>query len=227
MGLLKSLAKSTGSSFMDKFRKTDPLPEFPQPLGFRIGAVVTLDSLDFRLLASKLKMNFPGNTHIIVAYGRIDMDSRTTIHRFYTKDEVIFQLSTEGSNDNVTEIKLLVPHDIVYPGSHEEWAAWVDPINGMIGSVGFELQDGTEFTRAWFEDTDNHVQPVEFNETVVVNEKGDTYLIEHKAMMYARWMDDNEENVEWLLISAEDTGETAHIELNLGMDFSESSFEVV
>lgn len=223
---LKSSAGETKENIKSKFRKAPVLPSYPEPLGFRIGAAITLDSLEFRVLADKLTMKFPGETQIINAYGQIDMGGGTMVHRFYTTDDCMFQITTENGDDNIKEVKLFVPHDEVFPATEEEWDFWIGQ-DGLLGDTEFELQDETNFFRAWFEDSDFNVDPVEFDETVVTDkETGESFLIEHKAMLYARWIDDAEETAEWLLISAEDTGDGASVELMLGVDITENGFSV-
>lgn len=223
---VKSNAGSMKESVVSKFRKAPELPTYPSPLGFRIGAAVTLDDLEFRALGDKLRMEFPGGTQIIEAYGKIEMGDGIIVHRFYTTDDAMFQITTDGG-DNVDEVKLFVAYDTVFPASGEEWGFWVDETEGVIGDPEFEIKDGTNFTRAWFEDSEGHVPMVDVEETVVTNaETGESFLVEHGMMLYARWVDDSEEMAEWLLLGVEDTGESASVELMLGVDLDESSFDV-
>ena len=99
----------------------------------------------------------------------------------------------------------------------------------MIGQTQFSLKDGTTYDRAWFEDEEEAVDPVELEETMVYNKDGDALVVEHKAMQYGRYLSENEDDdtVEWLLVQAEDRGEDASIEIYVGSDLQEGEFRRV
>lgn len=238
--IFRSVAKSTKESIREKFRKAPEILLYPSPLGFRIGAAVELDTLELRMLADKLNFSPPDNTQIIASYGRVDMGDGTVLHRFYSTDDVMFQVTTVGGNDDehVDEIKMFVTYDTVYPVSDEDWEFWIHPDEGVIGDAEFEIKDGSVFTRAWFEDTTNHASPIEYTEKIVtcydkydeddddLNDHETTIIAEHYAMLYYRWVDEAEEIAEWLFIDAEDTGTGSSIELLIGIDLSEGSLTI-
>lgn len=239
-GLFKSVARSTKEGIRERFKKAPEIPLYPSPLGFRIGAAIDLDTLELRMLADKLNFDPPNETQIIASYGRVDMGDGTVLHRFYSTDDVMFQVTTVGGNDDehVDEIKMFVTYDSIYPASDDDWEFWIHPDEGVIGDAEFEIKDGTVFARAWFEDTSNHATPIEYTEKIVTcydkydedddddNDHETTVVVEHRAMLYYRWIDEAEETAEWLFIDAEDTGNGASIELLIGVDLSENSFEV-
>ena len=71
---IKLLGRIAKDKITSRFRKkTINEAETFKPLGFRIGAAVELDSLDWRLLESVSKFKFPGGTHIITAHGTMPL----------------------------------------------------------------------------------------------------------------------------------------------------------
>lgn len=225
--LIKKIAENKINVVTNKFRKKKVNEEETfKPLGFRIGAAIELDSLDWKLMEAYSVFKFPGGTHMITSHGTMTLLGDTIIHRFYTADKIFFQMVE--TNGVVEESRVFSPIDSVFPSSAEDWAFWVsdDP---MIGQLQFTLKDGTVYDRAWFEDEEDAVSPVELEESLVYNNEGDALLIEHKAMQYGRFLSDDETDntVEWLLVQAEDRGEDASIEIYVGTDLSETEFTVM
>jgi hypothetical protein len=209
-------------------KKEKKVESVPAPLGFRVGAAVTLTELDFKLMGPLLAFDFPGSTHMIKARGFIDFGYGIHIHRFYSDEPgVVFQVVTENGNDdeNVTEIKLLV-NTPYFPASKGEWEQLLGK-QGGIGEFFFEYE-GRNYSRVWVEDSEEKVDPIEVSETIG-SETGEEYK-ERKLMLYGRFLqedDDGDNPIEWLQISAVDSGDAASIDFELGVDLTEGDFEVM
>lgn len=206
--------------------KTPKLPKYDEPLGLRIGAAVTLKALDFKILGEQLKTVFPGETLIVKKYGMATMDGKVKLHFFYTDTDAVIRVTTE--NDEVKEINLFHLLDSVYPSDEDDWDMWIGE-EGLIGDPLFTLVDGTEYERVLFEDSDKHVDPLSYQETISVDIEttGSDYLVEHESMLYARFVDKEETVIEWLVVDAIDTGESAQINIMPGVTLDEIMFEVV
>lgn len=220
--IVKRILGNQAENLRDKFRKDEPGFTEKNIAGFRVGGAVELNSLDWRLLKDTVNLEFPGGTHIITARGEIRLDNTVTVYRFYTEEDVFFQIVLDG--ERVDEVRVFRTHDSVYPTSDDDWSFWIkdDP---MIGQAQFETKNGTPYDRAWMEDQEGTVMPVEYTETMYAAGDQKLAIIEHRAMLYGRWI--NDDNVEWLLVSAEDRGDAASVELYLGKDLSETEYSVV
>ena len=213
--------------FWNKLTKKVPkAPEYDQPLGLKIGSIINLQLLDFKLLSVKLRMDIPDDDLIVTSYGMATLDGLTKLHHFYTDSNDVFKVVTE--NDVVKEVSIHKVYDSVYPASAEDWDNWIGP-EGLIGDPTFELPDGTVYERVLFEDSVNHVDPVIYSETIStdINTKDSDYLVEHQSMIYARYLDEDEENIEWLILDAIDTGESAQINILPGFALTENMYKVI
>lgn len=185
-----------------------------EPYGLRVGAVVEVETLELRILADKLMFDLSFPTQRIEKISHITLDDGVIMHRYYG-GEVMFQITTiDGSIDQVQmfeEIHELHPDD---------WTEWLGK-DGHIGAKTFEI-DEVEFQRAWQEEPQGAVSPMELEEEFDGTDK----FYEHKCMMYARWLDDNSESVEWLLVTAEDRGKSGSVKFLLGVDLDPSQFRV-
>jgi hypothetical protein len=227
--LLKAIGLQMGdikSNVCDKFRKA-PAPLITDtPLGLKIGSAIQLETFKFDM-NDDYKLLKPDKELFIMAYGLVNLDSVTKCHRFYSKSEAMLQIVTV--NSVIDEIILFTPFDSVYPQDEEDLTFWVgdheSDETGLIGQKVFESQDGTNYDRVWVSENEDDIYPVEFEETIVFNHQDkEGSLVEHKAMLFTRNISAGAD--EFLLVSAEDTGDTGSIELMLGSSLSESDFTV-
>lgn len=224
MGLWNKIKKG----MIRKSDKDMEIIESKLPFDLRVGGVLALNSLDFRLLGANTNVAIPEDmsTMIIVAYGKIELDFATTIHRFYTDtDDTFFQVTEEDGIP--TDLLFFAPHDTVHPVNEDDWNFWK---NELIGDVAFETKDGIVYDRAAAEDYDEPIDPFEFEEHIIEKD-GDKVLIEHTMMLYARWIQEDSEDeddgiIEWLYVSIEDAGETAEVALYLGLNVDPTIIEV-
>ena len=164
---LKSLFNSGVRDLKNKFSKAGEGDDFPTPLGLRIGAAVDVDTLPLRMHADELHVELPEETLIIVAQGYVDLGDASHAHRYYTADDTMIQvLTVAGMEDqHVEELTLFVPYRSYYPDGDGAWAQWTSK-GGKLGAPTFRLEDGTEFSRIWFDTTEGYAAPVEFTESV-------------------------------------------------------------
>ncbi len=227
-GLMKSLFKSGVRDLKGKFSKSDDEDEFSTPLGLRIGAAVDIDTLPLRMHADDLHVELPEETLIIVAQGYVDLGDASHAHRYYTADDTMIQvLTVAGTEDqHVEELTLFVPYKSYYPDGDGAWAQWTSK-GGKLGAPTFRIDDGTEYSRIWFDTTEGYAEPVEFTESVYEDPDSDECsVVFHKVMLYGRNLEAGKKN-EYLMVSVESyEGETT-VELMVGVDLELSSLKVI
>ena len=225
---IKSIVKSGVRDLKNKISKSEEDEEFATPFGLRIGAAVDIDTLPLRMHAADLHVELPEETMIIVAQGYIDLGDSSYAHRYYTSDDTMIQvLTVAGMEDqHVEELTLFVPYKSYYPDSDGAWAQWTSK-GGKIGAPKFRLDDGTEFSRLWFDTTEGHAELVEFTESVYENPDSDECSdVFHKVMLYGRNLEEGKKN-EYLLVSAESYEGEQTVELMIGVDLELSTLKVI
>lgn len=227
MGLFKRIIGIQADKIADKFRKAPQLPEFPEPFGLKIGGIIEVNALNLRIAGDNLLQDstkFNGR-HIIKGYGKIEIDSITTYHRFYCDDEIVFQVTTTNGQDE--ELMVFCEQDEVYPQDDDEVAFWIGE-DGIIGDTHFQIPDGPEYMRVWVPRHEGRINPVEFTEYMTMNREEDVSMqINHTGMLYSRWVDVSETISEFLLVDMEDTGESLHVEISVGYILDNTEFKVI
>lgn len=225
---MKSLFKSGARNLKSKLSKADEEDEFPTPLGLRIGAAVDIDTLPLRMNADDLHVELPEETLIIVAQGYIDLGDSTYVHRYYTADDTMIQVMTVAGleDQHVEELTLFVPFQSYYPEGDGAWAQWTSN-GGKLGALTFKLDDGTQFSRIWFETTEGYAEPVEFTESIYEDPDSDECSeVFHKVMLYGRNLEAGKKN-EYLLVSVEAYEGEQTVELMVGVDLELSNLKVI
>jgi hypothetical protein len=225
---ITSLVKSGVRDLKEKFSKDGADDEFPTPFGLRIGAAVDIDTLPLRMHAADLHVKLPEETMIIVAQGYVDLGDGTYVHRYYNSDDAMIQVLTVGgmAAEHVEELTLFVPHQSFYPDGEGAWALWTSA-GGKQGAPSFRLDDGTEYSRIWFDTTEGHAKPVVFTESVYEDPESDECgEIVHSVMLYGRNLEQSKKN-EYLLVSIEDYEGERTVELMVGVDLETASLKVI
>ena len=227
-GRMKSLFKSGVRDLKGKFSKSDDEDEFSTPLGLRIGAAVDIDTLPLRMHADDLHVELPEETLIIVAQGYVDLGDASHAHRYYTADDTMIQvLTVAGTEDqHVEELTLFVPYKSYYPDGDGAWAQWTSK-GGKLGAPTFRIDDGTEYSRIWFDTTEGYAEPVEFTESVYEDPDSDECsVVFHKVMLYGRNLEAGKKN-EYLMVSVESYEGEQTVELMVGVDLDLSNLKVI
>lgn len=226
-GAIKSLFKSGAKDIKAKFSKSNDDDDFPTPLGLRIGAAVDVDTLPLRMHAADLRVELPEETLLIAAQGYVELGDATFAHRYYAADDTMIQVLTVGGvkDQHIKEMTLYVPFKSYYPDSASAWSQWLGK-DGKLGASTFRLDDGTEFNRIWFDETEDHAEPVTFTESVYEDPESDDHSkISHQVMLFGRNLDAGKKN-EYLLVSAESYEGQKTVELMVGVDLEFSGLRV-
>jgi len=225
---VKSLMRSGIRDLRDKFSNDDDEDEFATPFGLRIGAAVDIDTLSLRMHAADLHVKLPEETMIVAAQGYIELGDGTHAHRYYSADDTMIQVLTVGGmeDQHVEELTLFVPYRSYYPDSEGAWAQWASD-GGKIGALKFCLDDGTEFSRIWFDGAEGYAKPVMFVESVYNDPNSDECSdLHHTVMLYGRNLEQGKKN-EYLLVSVEADDLERTVELMVGVDLEFANLKVI
>lgn len=226
-GPIKSLFKSRARELKSKFSKVDE-EELDTPLNLRIGAAVDIDTLPLRMHAENLRIKLPDETILIVAQGFVDLGDDSYVHRFYAGDDSMIQVMTvNGAEDqHVEELTLYMPYKSYYPNSPSEWSQWTE-LGGRLGAKSYQLDDGTEYGRIWFDATQGHADPVEFTEYVYDDpDSSDCRENFQQTMLFGRNLQADKKN-EYLLLTIDAYGNEKTVELMIGVDLELAQLNVI
>jgi len=123
--------------------------------------------------------------------------------------------------DHETLVRWFVNIDEVFPSSSEEWDFWLNDEDGSIGIRQFQMKDGTLFDRLWGAREESIVEPVCFEERLVLNRFDDsaTIFMEHRSMLYGREVEDDVWPCnEYVLLSACTERDGSHVSIDVGVD---------
>lgn len=192
---------------------------------FRVGMTLPMDPSPFILAQGCTKIHPPegGAMASVAAVGVLE-EAGVTLNRLYLPgNQGFFQLhlGTDGTPD---ECRWFSQIDEVTPASDDEWAAWLDPAQGMIGYPQFQTKDGRLYNRVWAPG-ETRIEPRILTETIqTLDASGKLASSSHKlmAMLYAgpTGAAAPAPQTEYILVAAVDAGERAWVELHAGIDIS-------
>lgn len=214
------------SNWFGSKKQQDTEPSLPSPLGLGLGLAVDIDPLPFSMLKEQLMFELPAQIQVIEAQGTLDLGAGTGLHRYYTADDAFIQVSTTGGvkDQHVDDVKLFIFYKTLHPSSQDDWDLWTD--GSRIGAPDYTL-DGTVFQRVWGGESAGNTAPVKMKEYVFPKEKDQSqYSVTHLAMLYERQLPD-QARYEYLLLSAERTGNDISVVMSVGVDLDPASFKVV
>ena len=123
--------------------------------------------------------------------------------------------------DQETLVRWFVNIDEVFPSSNEEWDFWLSDQDGSIGIQQFQSKDGELFDRLWGAPEESLVEPVCFDERLVLSrfDDSETKLIEHRSMLYGRAVaDDVWPCDQYVLLSACTEPDGSYVSIDVGVD---------
>jgi len=210
-------------------RKAPPAlaPGVPIVRNVTIGRTVMLDQLAWRRFGSDTRFPLDRDTLQIVAQGLVTLDAGGFVHRFYTDDDVMFQLvSDDREGASVTDISLFVPWSSAYPTTRGERDAW----RRRISAATFQAPGLPIFQRYWFGEDEGEQAPVTFWEDIHDDRDGRVdRRIFQTCMLYHREIgaEGLEQGRELLLaIEQEPEGQPVSHELMLGVPLEVGEFRV-
>ncbi|SDB15576.1 DUF2491 family protein [Belnapia rosea] len=197
---------------------------------FRVGMTVTCDPTPFLLGSGALQVPVPafveGNTQVsIQAVGRIREGAEELVRLYLPDGSGFFQLHADAAGQ-IEECRYFGLLDEVVPADEAEWGAWLDPQQGMIGWPEFQTRNGKLYARIWAPG-DRPVPPRVMTEAI--ESLDGTRQIQSRAMLYAAPTDIAAPGpqTEYILVSAQEEGGRAWIEIRAGIDINPASLSLV
>jgi len=194
------------------------------PLGLAQGKGVMLDSTLRLLLDEKTAVTIPVESQQIWSVGTVDLGQSTWLSRYYMNDEDYWlQVHTTGDVAGQVESVILFNYlSYVTINSEAELARLAGP-QSLIG-LPFYAHKGVEFTREWgTENGQTELVPL----TERVSNPDESYVIEHRSMLYARETGLTDRR-ELLLFSVEQDAEgTISLSTSLGISLYTTDLNIL
>ena len=128
-----------------------------------IGRTVVLDPLAWRRFGTETKFALDRDTLEITAQGLIQLNDGAFVHRFYTDDEILFQVvSDDREGQKANDFTVFVPWASEYPADRADRDLWTQRLKART----FQAQGLPPFTRLWFGDEAAEQDPVTLWEDV-------------------------------------------------------------
>ena len=192
------------------------------PSKFRVGMTLQLDPTPFILAGSAIKLQPPegsGSGQISVsAIGRVTSGGAALTRLYLPDDKHMVQLHVDDLGDP-DECRLFGIIDEITPADPSEWAAWLDPQQGMIGYAQFQTKDGKVYDRVWAPGPEM-VTPRVLNEEIEGLPGKRT--VQSRAMLYAAATGaaNPAPPTEYILVEARQDQGRAWVEVRAGIDIS-------
>jgi len=184
---------------------------------FRVGMALTLDPTPFILARDTVKVPAPRTegTTSFVSVRTIGRLEGVPLSRLYTGDDTFVQLHLDGNTPD--ECRYFGQIDEIAPADADEWKAWLEPGEGMIGWPQFQTKDGKLYDRVWSPGT-SWIEPPRYVER---REGADTSEVSGVMMLYgaATGVADPAPQFEYILVSSvEWEGGGAFVAIHAGID---------
>lgn len=166
-------------------RRGDPdAPALPVVRNVTIGRTLRVDPLAWRRLGPAARFGLDTDVLEITAQGLIDMGADGFVHRFYTDDDLMFQVVSrdrEGQRDE--DHTLFMPWTSAWPPNPAARRVWMDRLKART----FSAEGLPDYTRFWFGVEDETQDPVTFWEDVYDDrEMSAARRIFQTCMLFAR-----------------------------------------
>jgi hypothetical protein len=181
---------------------------------------LALDPAPFILAGNAIKLQPPeGSGQISVsAVGHVVSGDVKLVRLYLADGRTSVQLHLDASGDP-DECRMLGTIDEITPADASEWAAWLDPNEGMIGWPVFQTKDGKIYERVWLPGN-TRVAPRALTETI--ESLSSTRIVESQAMLYAvpTGAPAPAPASEYILVAAVQDSGRAWVEIRAGIDLN-------
>ncbi len=146
-------------------------PALPIIRNVTIGRTVVLDPLAWRRLGAETKFALDRDTLEITAQGLIQLNDGAFVHRFYTDDEILFQVvSDDREGQRANDFTVFVPWASEYPADRADKDLWTARLRART----FQPEGLPAYTRLWFGDEAEQQDPVTLWEDVYYERDSET-----------------------------------------------------
>lgn len=187
---------------------------------FRVGMTFPADPTPFVLAAGATKIKPPdGGAMVSVEAVSVLMDGAIPLSRLYLPGrDAFFQLHL-GADGKPDECRYFSRIDQVTPASQQEWGAWLDPAQGMIGWPQFQTKDGKLYDRAWAPGAER-IEPRALKETIQDLNGSSSQDLASMLYLGPTGLASPAPEHEYILVTAVDAGSQAWVEIHAGIDIN-------
>jgi hypothetical protein len=190
------------------------------PSKFRVGMTLALDPTPFILAAGSIKVPQPQGTGqvSVSSIGHVEAGNTQLVRLYLPDGRTLVQLHLDNAGDP-DECRLFGTIDEITPADPNEWSAWLDPNEGMIGWPAFQTKDGKTYARVWVPG-DTRISPRVLTETI--ESLSGTRKVESRAMLYAAptGAPSPAPDTEYIMVAAVQDGPRAWVEVRAGIDLN-------
>jgi hypothetical protein len=174
--------------------------------------------------ATKIRSIEAGGMISVEAVGVL-MDGSVPINRLYLPGRAAFFQLHLGPDGNPDECRYFSRIDQITPASREEWGAWLDPAQGMIGWPQFQTKDGMLYDRVWAPGS-ARIEPRVLEETIEDLQGASTRRL--SLMLYAAPTEapGPAPQREYVLVTAVEEGNQGWIEIHAGIDINPAALNL-
>ena len=189
-----------------------------------IGRTLVLDPLAWRRFGTETRFTLDRDTLEITAQGLIQLNDGAFVHRFYTDDEILFQVvSDDRDGQRANDFTVFVPWDSAYPGGEGDRAEWTQRLRARA----FQPEGLPEYRRFWFGEEADQQDPVTLWEDVYYDRdaKAPDRRLFQTTMLFHRDLagGDGRELLLALTLEPEDSKDVSH-ETMIGLPLSVGEF---
>lgn len=128
-----------------------------------IGRTVVLDPLAWRRFGAETRFALDRDTLEITAQGLIQLNDGAFVHRFYTDDEILFQVvSDDREGQKANDFTVFAPWASEYPSDRADRDLW----GRRLRAPTFRAEGLPEYRRFWFGEEAVDQEPVTLWEDV-------------------------------------------------------------
>lgn len=152
-------------------RKDAQRPALPVIRNVTIGRTVVLDPLAWRRFSGEARFALDRDTLEITAQGLIQLNDGAFVHRFYTDDEILFQVvSDDREGQRANDFTVFVPWASEYPADRADRDLWAERLRART----FQAEGLPEYRRFWFGEDAERQEPVTLWEDVYYDREAAT-----------------------------------------------------
>ncbi len=204
-------------------RNEDPVPPtLPVVRNLTIGRSLRIDPLAWRRLGGEARFALDRDVLEITAQGLIDLGVDGFVHRFYTDDDLMFQVvSADREGTRAEDHTLFMPWTSAWPPNPAARRVWLDRLRAPM----FSAEGLSEYRRFWFSSGDELQDPVSFWENVYEDRAAaNARRIYQTSMLFARELPGDGKEL-LLAIEVEPAGGDVTHEVMIGIPLDIAEFQ--
>lgn len=205
-------------------RKDAQRPALPVIRNVTIGRTVVLDPLAWRRFSGEAKFALDRDTLEITAQGLIQLNDGAFVHRFYTDDEILFQVvSDDREGQRANDFTVFVPWASEYPADRADRDLWAERLRART----FQAEGLPEYRRFWFGEDAERQEPVTLWEDVYYDREGERpgRRLFQTTMLFHRELSGGEGRELLLALTAEPEDGDVTQETMIGLPLSVGEFK--